>query len=138
AFADGLQHMGRRLRESPRFSQGLRDRMLCGQPLLGALALLHLLPERLVDGGQLSGPLSNTALELLRRPSSLAQASSLLEAHRRLVRRHPQQYGFDLCREISPTRASHQHPDFMMKSELDGRDGRVTLVTRYGRRHAHG
>ena len=106
--------------------------------MLGALALLHLLPERLVDGGQLSGPLRNAPLELLRRPSSLAQASSLLEAHRRLVRRHPQQYGFDLCREISPTRARHQHPDFMLNSQLDGRDGHVTFSNRTGHDHAQG
>ena len=130
--------MGRRLREGPRFSQGLRDRMLRGQPLLGALALLHLLPERLVDGGQLSGPLRNAPLELLRRPSLLAQASSLLEAHRRLVRRHPQQYGFDLCREISPTRARHQHPDPVLTSQLDGRDGHVTFSKRIGHDHAQG
>src|SRR5438876_6450881 len=112
--------------------------MLRGQPLLGALALLHLLPERLVDGGQLSGPLRNPPLELLRLPSLLAQASSLLEAHRRLVRRHPQQYGFDLRREINPTRAGHQHSDFVLNPQLDGRDGDITFSNRIGHDHAGG
>src|SRR2546425_3338103 len=87
-------------------------------------------PQVVVDGGQLSGPFGDSLFEHLCDPLLLARASSLLQSNSSLVGRDTQEEPFDVGREISPPRASHQHTDFLLKAQGERRDRDLTLSGR--------
>src|SRR6202008_3621339 len=74
-------------------------------------------PQLFVDGGQPTGPLGDSSIELLGHPLLLAQQPRLLEPDRRLIRRDPEQKALDLIREIESLRAGDDDADLVLKTQ---------------------
>ena len=74
--------------------------------------------------------LPDPSIELLGDPPLFVQQPSLLQAHRRLVRRYSQDKPLGLRREVGSPSPCYEHADFIMKPQSHGRNRDVSVSGR--------